>query len=191
MVGIDANGGSIRRFRFDDPSFGPEHHAEIVVGICVRRIERNRTFVRRSRLVQLEPILQDDPEIAVPVRPIGLELETSLDQGDGLLALRLLMGEDSREVQRVGMLGRHFEDIAVDLRGGRPLFGLLQDDRDRQRFVEAQRAIVARQLRRPDYPSLLALKSCLKWMLASRDPSAFCGLYSRSTFANDKLTCSS
>jgi hypothetical protein len=65
------------------------------------------------------------------------------------------MGENTREVQRVGMVGRHFEDAAVDLASGRPLLGLLQHDRDRQRFVEAQRAVVAWQLGRPNYAPLL------------------------------------
>ena len=51
--------------------------------------------IRDDRIVQLESILQDDPEIAVPVRPIGLELETSLDQRDCLLAPPLLMREHS------------------------------------------------------------------------------------------------
>ena len=37
---------------------------------------------------------------------------------------------------------------------------------------------------RSDYPTLLPLMSYLKWTPASSDPSAFCGLYSRSTLAN-------
>jgi hypothetical protein len=162
VVGIYANSGSIRRFRFDDPSFGSEHHAEIVVGIGVIRIERNRMVVRRDRVVKLEPVLENDPEIAVPVRPVGLEFETFLDQSDGRLALRLLMGENPREVQRVRMVGLRFEDAAVDRPSGRPLLGLLQQDRDRQRLVEAQPAVVAWQFRRPDYPSLWTLMSYLK-----------------------------
>jgi hypothetical protein len=128
----------------------------------VNGIERNRVLVCRDRLVQLEPILENDPEIAVPVRPLGLELEASLDQPDGLLAPFLLMGEHSREVQRAGVVGRGLEEPAVDLTGGRPLLVLLERDRDRQRLVEAQRAVVARRLGRPDYPSLLVLMSYLK-----------------------------
>ena len=60
------------------------------------------------------------------------------------------MGEDAREVQRVGMVGVDFKDPAVDLPRGRPLLGLLQRDRDRQRLVETQRTVVARRLGRPD-----------------------------------------
>ena len=149
VVGVDSNRGSICRLRFDDTSLRAEDDAEVVVGVRVIRVEGDRLLVRRDRLVQPEPILQDDPEIAVPVGPIGLELETSLDQRDGLVASRLLMGEHSGEVQRTGMVGRDLEDAAVDLRSRRPLLGLLQHDRDRERLVEAQRSVVARQLRRP------------------------------------------
>ena len=95
MFGIDANRGSICRFGFDRLALGPQDDAEIVVRIGVIRIERNRAPIRDDRFVQLESILQDDPEIAVPVRPIGLELETPLDQRDCLLAPRLLMREHS------------------------------------------------------------------------------------------------
>jgi hypothetical protein len=53
-------------------------------------------------------------------------------------------------VQRVGVVGRDLEDPAVDLPGGRPLLGLLQHDRDRQRLVDAQLAVVAGRVGRPD-----------------------------------------
>ena len=132
------------------------------MGIGVIRIECNSTLERGDRLVQLEPIPEDDPQVAVPVRPIGLELETSPDQSNGLVAAPLLMGQNTGEVQRAGMVGRSFEDPAVDLLRGRPLLVLLQHDRNRQRLVEAQRAVVARQLGRPDYASLWALMSYLK-----------------------------
>jgi len=83
----------------------------------------------------------------VPVRPIGLELEASLDQRDRLPAVRLLMREHACEMQRVGMVRRGFEDGAVDLVGGRPLPGLLQHDGDRDGLVEAEGAILAGQRR--------------------------------------------
>jgi len=120
------------------------------VGVRVVRIERDRVLVGGDRLVQREPVLEDDPEVAVPVRPLGFELEAPLDQGDGPLASRLLVGEDTREMQRVGVVGRDFEDLPVDLSRDRPLLGLLQRDRDRQRLVETQRAVVARRLGGPD-----------------------------------------
>jgi hypothetical protein len=53
------------------------------------------------------------------------------------------MGEHAGEVQRRGMVGRDLEDAAVDLAGRRPLLGLLQRDRDRQRLVEAERPVVS------------------------------------------------
>ena len=145
VLGIDANGVAIRRFRFDRLAFRPQDDAEVVVRVGVARLERDRAPVGGDRVVELEPVLQDDAEIAVPVRAIGLELEASLDQRDRLLAPRLLVGEHAGEVQRVGVVRCGFEDAAVDLVRGRPLLGLLQHDGDRDRLVEAEGAILAGQ----------------------------------------------
>ena len=119
------------------------------MGVRVVRIEGDRLLVRRDRLVQPEAILQHDPEVAVPVGPIGLELEAPRDQRDGVVVQLLLMGEHTGEVQRAGMVGRDLEDGSVDLRSRRPLLGLLQRDRDRQRLVDAQGSVVNGQFRRP------------------------------------------
>jgi len=77
----------------------------------------------------------------VPVGPIGLQLEAALDQPDGVVS-PLLMREDAGEVKRAGMVGRDVENGSIDLAGRRQLLGLLQDDRDRQRLVEAQGSVV-------------------------------------------------
>jgi hypothetical protein len=100
------------------------------VRVRVIRVECDRPLVRGCRFVQPEAILQDDPEIAVPVGPIGLELETPRNQRDGVSVSILLMGEHTGEVERPGMIGRDFEDVPVELRGGTPLLRLLQYDRD-------------------------------------------------------------
>ncbi len=152
MVGVDLDRRSICRLRIDDASLRAEDDAEVVVGVRVLRVESDRPLVRGGRFVQPEAILQDDPEIAVPVGPIGLELETPRDQRDGVVVSLLLMGEHSGEVQRAGMIGRDFEDAPVDLRSRRPLLGLLQHDRDRQRLVEAQGSVVTGRFRRPTTP---------------------------------------
>ena len=93
VLGIQVNRSSICLLRLHHPSLRPEHHTEIVVRVGVLRIERDRALVRAGRPVQLESILQHDAQVAVPVRPLGLELEAPLDQRDRLLALRLLVGE--------------------------------------------------------------------------------------------------
>ena len=144
MVGIDANGGSIRRFRFRRPALRPQDDAEIAVRVGMIRIDRDRLLKRGDRLVQLEAIPQDDAQIAVPVRPIGLELEAPLDQRDASLAPPLLMGEHSGEVHGIGIVGRDLEDPAVDVVRSRPLLVLLQLDRDRDRFVQADGAVLCR-----------------------------------------------
>ncbi len=179
VLGAHANRGTIRRFRFDHVALRPQEDAEVVVRVGVIRIQRNRPPARRDRLVQFESIAQDDPEIAVPVGPIGLQLEAAPDQRDGLVAAPLLVGEHARIVHRVRVVRHGLEDSAVHLARRHPLVALLQPDRDRDRFVQADGAVGRRS-----YPSLLPLMSYLKWIPASSDPSDFCGLYSRSTFAN-------
>ena len=101
------------------------------------------------RVIQPEAILQHDSEVAVPVGPIGLELEAPRDQRDGVVGQLLLMGEHPGEMQRAGMVGRDLEDGLVDFRGCRPLLGLLQRDGDRQRLVDAQGSVVNVRFRRP------------------------------------------
>ena len=93
------------------------------MGVGVARVELDRALVSCGCLVQPETILQDDPEIAVPVGAVGLELDASLDQRDCFVASLLLMGEDSGEVQGPSMIGRGFENAAVDLGSGRVLLG--------------------------------------------------------------------
>ena len=119
--------------------------------VRVLRVERDRALVGGGRLVQPQAVLQDDAEVAVPVGAIGLELEAPLDQRDGVVAAALLLREHAGEVQRAGMVGRDLEDAAVDLRGRRPLLGLLERDRDRERLVDAQRPVVS-GLRRATTP---------------------------------------
>ena len=65
------------------------------------------------------------------------------------------MGKHAGVAQRAGMVGHDFEDRFVHLRRRRPLLGLLQRDRDRQRLVDAQRSVVNGRFRRR-YPSLLS-----------------------------------
>ena len=119
--------------------------------VRVRRVECDRTAVRSDRFIQPQPILQDDPEIAVPVGSLGLELETSLDQHHCVLAPRLLMREHAREVQSVGVVRGYFEDAAVDIGRSCPLLGLLQRERDCYGFVQRKGAVAVERLlhRRP------------------------------------------
>ena len=85
VVGVDLDRRSICRLGVGDASLCAKDDAEVVVGVRVVRVEGDCPLVRRDRLVQPEPILQHDPEVAVPVGPIGLELEAPRDQRDGIV----------------------------------------------------------------------------------------------------------
>jgi hypothetical protein len=65
-------------------------------------------------------------------------------------------------VQGIGVVRHDFEDAAVDVRGSAPLLRLLQDDRERDRFVERERAVGAGQPLRRAYTALFVLRSYLK-----------------------------
>jgi hypothetical protein len=65
-------------------------------------------------------------------------------------------------MQGVGVVRRDFEDAAVDVRRRTPLLCLVKRDGDRDRFVERQGAVVARQRLCRDYTALLVLRSYLK-----------------------------
>jgi hypothetical protein len=80
----------------------------------------------------------------VPVGALRLHGEAAFDQRDGVVAPALLMRQDAGEVEGVGVIWSGVEDAAVDVGGGRELVVLVQDERDRQRFAEAERAVAAR-----------------------------------------------
>ena len=92
--GFSANGGAIGRFRFGRLALSP---AAARRDCCARwrasDRARSRAGTRRSPRPAAADRLQDDAEIAVPVGPVGLELEAPLDQRDGLVAPPLLVGE--------------------------------------------------------------------------------------------------
>jgi hypothetical protein len=54
------------------------------------------------------------------------------------------MCEHAREVQRIRVVRRDFENRGVDIRRSLPLLRLLQRDADRDRLVERQGAVGAR-----------------------------------------------
>jgi hypothetical protein len=116
------------------------------------RVDGDRAPIRVGCAVEREPVLQDDAEVAVPVGPLGLELEAAFDQFDGVVRLPLLVREDAREVQRVRMIRCNFENRGVDVRRGLPLLGLLQRDANRDRLVERQGAVGARRVTPPSGP---------------------------------------
>ena len=140
VLGMEADRGSIRRLCFLESALRAQHHTEVVVGIGMTRIECDRALVRRRCSLQLESILQDDPEVAVPVCPRPARARDSARSVRLPAAPALLMGEHSREMQRVSIVRRDVENAAVHVRGSRPLLVLLQQDGDRYRFVHAQGA---------------------------------------------------
>src|SRR5436190_6806791 len=96
------------------------------MGIGVARIDGDRTPVRVDGAVPPVVGLEDDAEIAVPVRLIGHEHEAALDQREGFAVAFLLMREHPGIVQRTRMIGDSLEYWAVDFLSVGALLVLLQ-----------------------------------------------------------------
>ena len=107
-----------------------QQHSQIVVGIGVAWIDFDRTPIRVDCGVQPLIRLKHDAEVAVPVRLIRHERDTSLNERESFLVSSLLVRKQAGVVQRPRMIGRHFEHAAIDLAGCNELLTLLQNDRD-------------------------------------------------------------
>ena len=146
--------------------------------------------------------LKDDAQVVVAVRAIGISARLRSIERDRFVAPSLLMRQDAGVVQRGGMIRGRLEHAAIQLLGLDELIVLLKQDRERDRLVERQLA-----RRRSDCSRggakrspasltglglelLVGLDVVLEVIPASSDPSGFCGLYSRSTLANARLTVS-
>ena len=105
MVRVQSDGCAIRAFRFDRLPGRPQQHSQIAMGIRVARIDGDRTPVRIDCEVQPVVRLEDDAEVAVPVRLIGHERETPLDEREGFVGPPLFMREHTGVVQRTRMIG--------------------------------------------------------------------------------------
>ena len=101
-------------------------------------IDGDRTPVRGDRRLQPVVRLEDDAEVAAPVRLIGREREAALDERERFVVAPLLMREHAGVVQRTGMIGCGLEHAAVQLVGLGELLVLLQEDRERDRLLERQ-----------------------------------------------------
>ena len=81
------------------------------------RIDGYRAPIRTDCPVQPISRLENDAEIAVPVRLIRHERNASLNERKSFLVSSLLMRKHARKVQRTGMIGCRLEYAAVELVG--------------------------------------------------------------------------
>jgi hypothetical protein len=69
---------------------------------------------------------------------IGDNREALLDERDRLVALPLLVRQDTGKVQHVGMIGYELENPAIDILGLGELLVLVEADRERHRLLERE-----------------------------------------------------
>ncbi len=80
--------------------------------------------------------LENDAEIAIPIRMAGRELEASVDERYSVVTAPLLMSKHTSEMQRLGMIGRNFKNTFIQFLRLSQLRVFLKDNGDRQRLTE-------------------------------------------------------
>jgi hypothetical protein len=83
----------------------------------VGRVEGDRAAVGLHGGLEPAVLLEDDAQVAVPVRLVRAEREAALDERDCVFLPSLLMREDTRVVQRAGMIGGHVEHSSIQFPG--------------------------------------------------------------------------
>lgn len=93
------------------------------------RSERRDAVEGRKRLRRAVEIVQAKPEIEERVRRRRVDLQGRRDEARALLVARLLAFEDAEMMQRLEMLRRAGEDVAIELLGLCELALLMQRER--------------------------------------------------------------
>src|SRR5262245_52403597 len=101
-------------------------------------IDGDRTPIRLNCRVQPVVRLEYDAKVAAPIRLVGHERDTPLDEREGFVVPPLLMREHACVVQGSGMIGYRLEHPAVHLLGFGKLLVFLQQDRQGDRLLERQ-----------------------------------------------------
>ena len=92
----------MRDFRLGGLSGRPQQHTHIVIGVGVTRINGLAHQWKFDCEVQPAVRLEDEAEVAVPVRLIGHAREAPLDECQSFVVPPLLMRKHTRVVQRAG-----------------------------------------------------------------------------------------
>ena len=190
VVGVDADRRAVRRLRLGGPPLRAQHHAEVVVRVRVLRVERDRPLGTRrpprraagSPAGRCRGCCASRPGRA---RARGCARSARQPRRRGLAVARARPSSAARRHARARARGCSGRSPRPP-RAARPAGA-----RSRPRAPRRGSA-PGRQRGSPpyDYPDLFDLRSYLKCRPAASDPSGFCGLYSRSTFANDSVTVS-
>src|ERR1700752_2002735 len=109
MVGTQAYCRSVGSLGFLRPANGAQQDAEVVVRVGVTRVDRDGTFVLGDRIPESTVGLQNNPEIAVPVRLIRAEREALPDEVDGLIGSALLVRQQAGVVKSRRLMWHHIE----------------------------------------------------------------------------------
>jgi hypothetical protein len=91
MIGTQADCRSVGSLGFFRPASGAQQDGEIAVRVSVAGVDRDGAFVLGDRILESAVGLQNNPEIAMPVRLIRAEREALPDEVDGFIGSALLV----------------------------------------------------------------------------------------------------
>ena len=138
MVGTQADSRAVCGLCFCGPTGGAQQDAEIAVRVSVAGIDRNGAFVLGDRIPESAVGLQNNPEIAMPVRLIRAQREALPDEFDGFVGSALLVRQQAGVVQSVWMVWRHIQHPGIELFCLGQVMLLLQLNRQRDGLIDRQ-----------------------------------------------------
>jgi len=125
MVGIEHDGLGAGRDRRLDPSGSLERIAKIGPGVGKIGLQYDGFFERCDGLVDPPKTEERVGEIGMKGRRFGVLGDCLLDQLDGKRKIAPLVGDDTQEMERVGMRGIGGQDRAIDRLGAHEIAALV------------------------------------------------------------------
>ncbi len=132
VIGLADHGGFETSGRLMAVTLLLMHQTQVVVGIGEFRFQGNRRLVRSGGALKVAAIALNQAEIEAKQRAFGNERRRPANTRQGGRDVAALMGQQTEEVQRVGVVRLALEDPTVVVTGLIEAPGLMMVDRDGQ-----------------------------------------------------------
>ena len=127
---IDFQGLPVRGYGFVEAALGPPRDAQVVMSHRESRVNLERGAKRGDGFVKLALSQKSVAEIELVVRTRGIGRDRLANQIRCQVVASGLIGNDAEQMQRVGMIWLHREDLPVESLGVRQAAGAVVLERE-------------------------------------------------------------